>query len=106
MLAEFVPYIPEPSGATRTAAEMGLLTGQLLCLFTAGGVAGLIPLIGALCRGDRRFAWWIWLLCALSFVLVGYVMNERVAMVLSLPMVLILLVVALCKPKAVDTAQA
>lgn len=97
MILAFTPY-PEPS----SAAEMGILTGQLLCLFTAGGAVGLIPLVAALCRGDRRFAWRIWLLCALSFVLVGYVVNVQVAAVLSLPAVLILLVVALCRPRPED----
>jgi len=93
------PMTPQQEAAYR----IGLTAGILFGAFLGGAIVGLLPLIVALRRGRRTFAFASWASCILANFLLG--------IFLSVPLAVVLTVIVLCLEKQgeknlVCTAQA
>lgn len=84
LAAASTPLAPQQ----QTAYNMGFRAGILLGAFIAGAIVGLLPLIVALRRGRRTFAFASWASCILANFLLG--------IFLSIPVAVVLTVVVLC----------
>ncbi len=93
------PMTPEQEAAYR----VGLVAGILFGAFLGGAIVGLLPLLVALHRGRRTFAFVSWGSCILA--------NFVLGIFLSVPLAVVLTVVVLCLEKQgeqnlICTAQA
>jgi len=81
------PMTPQQEAAYRIGFQAGILFGALL----GGAIVGLLPLIVGLRRGRRAFAFASWASCIVANFLLG--------IFLSVPLAVVLTVVALCLEK-------
>lgn len=81
------PMTPEQEAAYR----IGMVAGILFGAFLGGAIVGLLPLLVALRRGRRTFAFVSWGSCILANFLLG--------ILLSVPLAVVLTVVVLCLEK-------
>ncbi len=99
LAAARAPTTPEQEAAYRIGMHAGILFGA----FLGGAIVGLLPLIVALRRGRRTFAFASWASCILANFLLG--------ILLSVPLAVVLTVVVCCMEKQgeknlICTAQA
>jgi MFS family permease len=83
------PRTPQQEAAYRIGFQAGILFGA----FLGGAIVGLLPLIVALCRGRRTFAFASWASCILANFLLG--------ILLSVPLAVVLTVIVLCLDEGV-----
>jgi MFS family permease len=83
------PRTPQQEAAYRIGFQAGILFGA----FLGGAIVGLLPLIVALRRGRRTFAFASWASCILANFLLG--------IFLSVPLAVVLTVVVLCLEEGV-----
>jgi hypothetical protein len=75
---------PAPMSPQQEAAyRIGLLAGVLFGAFLGGALVGLLPLIVALRRGRRTFAFASWVSCILANFLLGIFLSVPLAVVLT-----------------------
>jgi hypothetical protein len=87
LAAAGAPMTPQQEAAYRIGFPAGIVLGALL----GGAIVGLLPLLVALRRGRRTFAFASWVSCILANFLLG--------IFLSVPLAVGLTVVALCREK-------
>jgi hypothetical protein len=75
LAAARAPMTPQQEAAYR----IGFLFGA----FLGGVIVGLLPLIVALCRGRRTFAYASWAACIVANFLLGIILSVPLAMVLT-----------------------
>ncbi|MCL5281544.1 MAG: hypothetical protein M1376_16725 [Planctomycetes bacterium] len=87
LAAAVSPMTPQQEAAYRIGFQAGILLGALL----GGAIVGLLPLLVALRRGRRTFAWASWVSCIVANFLLG--------LFLSVPLAVVLAVVVCCMEK-------
>jgi hypothetical protein len=73
------PMTPQQEAAYRIGFQAGMLFGA----FLGGAIVGLLPLIVALRRGRRTFAFASWASCIVANFLLGIVLSVPLAVVLT-----------------------
>ncbi len=79
LAAARAPMTPEQEAAYRIGMQAGILFGALC----GGAIVGLLPLIVALRRGRRTFAFVSWASCILANFLLGVFLSVPLAVVLT-----------------------
>ena len=73
------PMTPQQEAADRISFQAAILFGALL----GGAIVGLLPLLVALRRGRRTFAWASWVSCIVANFLLGLFLSVPLAVVLT-----------------------